>query len=714
VAARRAGTGRLDGVKAWRHRTSSARRQARDITPTFAGFNHSGDSMLRRMLVLLFVTSSLHAQAGERSPTIDNLLSLTAVSSPRLSPDGQRVAYLVTGTDWQQDAFVAQLYVHDRRSGVTQQLTRHETGVSQVQWSPDGKWLTFASSRVDQKPQLFALSIDGGEPVRLTNASGGVGAYEWRADASALAFTSSPSAADRKSRDSTLGGFEVVRRDYAMQQLYTIDLAAALTTPQSGTLRTPAAMTYSVGSFAWSPDGSRIAFSSTTFPDAPNANSADIRVLTLADNSVRDVVTQPGADDSPHWSPDGSQLVFSTAMGEVRTNYFRNARLAIVSATGGDVRPITLTFDEQPGFVEWGPRGVYFAGLQKTASHLYVADPSTGAIARVTGPDGGSFTGFSLDRARAAVAFVVSSPATLPEIAVSPLESFAPRTITNMSAQVASWKLGVREVIRWKSRDGAEIEGILVKPRDFDPARRYPLLCVIHGGPTGIDRPTLPDARYYPIDAWVNRGALVLKVNYRGSAGYGERFRALNYRNLGVGDAWDVISGVDALVARGWVDRNRVASMGWSQGGYISAFLTTSSTRFVATSVGAGISDWRTYYYNTDITPFTINYLGADPVADPAIYAKTSPVDYVRNARTPTLIQHGELDRRVPIANGYQLRQALEDRNVPVEMIVYKGFGHGITKPKSQRAVMQHNLAWFNHYIFGDARPDFTRGSVAP
>ena len=668
--------------------------------------------MLRRALTLaalVAVTSPLHAQAGDRTPTIDNLLSLKAAGSPRLSPDGQRVAYLLTTTDWQQDAFVAQLHLHDLRTGTTQQLTRHEAGVSQVQWSPDGRWLSFISSRVEQKPQLFALSIDGGEPVRLTNAAGGVTAYDWRADGAAIAFSSSPSAAERKARDTTLGGYEVVRRDYAMQQLYTIDVAAALLAPQAGVLRTPAVPRYSVGSFAWSPDGSRIAFSSTTFPDAPNGNTADIRVLTLADNSVREIVTQPGADDNPHWSPDGSQLVFSSAMGEVRANYFRNTRLAVVSATGGTIRPITTAFDEQPGFVEWGARGVYFSGLQKTASQLFVADPATGAITRVSGPDDGMYAGFSLDRTQGSAAFVVSSPTALPEVAVSSLATFAPRPITQLSAQVTAWKLGTREVFRWKSRDGADIEGILIKPRDFDPSRKYPLLCVIHGGPTGIDRPTLPDARYYPVDAWVNRGALVLKVNYRGSAGYGERFRALNYRNLGVGDAWDVISGVDALVARGWVDRERVASMGWSQGGYISAFLTTSSTRFVATSVGAGISDWRTYYYNTDITPFTINYLGADPVADPAIYAKTSPVDYVRGAKTPTLIQHGELDRRVPIANGYQLRQALEDRGVPVEMVVYKGFGHGITKPKSQRAVMQHNLGWFNHYIFGDPVPDLTR-----
>ncbi|MDQ3419874.1 MAG: prolyl oligopeptidase family serine peptidase, partial [Acidobacteriota bacterium] len=282
------------------------------------------------------------------------------------------------------------------------------------------------------------------------------------------------------------------------------------------------------------------------------------------------------------------------------------------------------------------------------------------------------------------------------------------------SEQAKPFVLGTRELISWKSTDGTPIEGVLIKPANFDPSKKYPLLCIIHGGPTGIDRPALlaPDARYYPSDIWVGRGALVLKVNYRGSAGYGEAFRQLNVRNLGVGDAWDVLSGVDHLVKKGWVDPQRVASMGWSQGGYISAFLTASSDRFKAISVGAGISNWATYYYNTDITPFTIQYLGDDPIDDPEVYQKTSPMSYIKKARTPTLIQHGELDRRVPIANAYELRQGLEDRGVKTELIVYKGFGHGITKPRSQRAVMHHNLAWFNHYLFGDPLPDLSALAV--
>ena len=260
-----------------------------------------------------------------------------------------------------------------------------------------------------------------------------------------------------------------------------------------------------------------------------------------------------------------------------------------------------------------------------------------------------------------------------------------------------------RERIEWTSTDGnAKIEGILITPPDFDPAKKYPLLVVIHGGPTGVDRTMLSPDRYYPVEQFVARGALVLRPNYRGSAGYGEKFRALNVRDLGVGDYADVISGVDYLIAKGWVDPAKVGAMGWSEGGYISAFITASSDRFRAVSVGAGISDWTTYYVNTDIHPFTRQYLQATPWSDPEIYRKTSPISYVKAAKTPTLIQHGGSDKRVPIPNGFELYQALVDLQVPVRMVVYPGFGHPIDKPKQQRSVMQENMSWFAHWIWGE------------
>jgi len=659
-------------------------------------------------LWIIIVPFAAAADEAKRVPTVDDLLLVKSVGGAKISPEGSRVAYTVSETDFKQDATVTHIWLADAATGRSFQLTQGDKSCSGPDWSPDGNWIAFTSSRGGDKSQLFLISPVGGEAVPLTNAETGVNGYEWSADGKSIAFTSTePVSKAAKDRKELLGDYDVVRREYTHTHIWTFDVAEALKTPQPGRQRTKG-KDFSVGSFAWSPDGTKIAFSATVNPDLIQGGTADAYVLNLADDTVKKIVAQPGPDSVLRWSPDGKQILLSSAMG--RTKYFAdNYRLALVPAEGGPVRSLTDAFDENPGFVDWTADGLYFGGMQKTAAHLFRLDPSTLKITRITEPDEFIGSAFSFSRDGHRMAFSSGSRTALAEIYVSDLP-FKPRALTNMTEQARNFILGTREVISWKSRDGTEIEGVLIKPADFDPSKKHPLLCVIHGGPTGVDRPLLlsPDVRYYPADIWAARGALILKVNYRGSAGYGEKFRKLNVRNLGVGDAWDVLSGVQFLVDKGWADPARVGCMGWSQGGYISAFLTTSSDRFKAISVGAGISNWATYYYNTDITPFTINYLGADPADDPRIYQLTSPMTYIKNAKTPTLIQHGELDKRVPIPNAYELRQGLEDRGVPVEMVVYKGFGHGINKPKSQRAVMQHNLAWFNHYIFGDPKPNLT------
>jgi len=651
------------------------------------------------------------AAAERRIPTIDDLLALEQVGAAQLSPDGSRVAYTVTRADFSEDAFVTQIWLVPSAGGEPLQLTRGSKSATSPKWSPDGRWLAFSSTRAGDKSQVFVIRPGGGEAVQVTKAETGVNDFQWSPDGSQIAYASTDAETEaRKDRKAHLGDYEVVRRDYQHAHLWTVALADALREPSAGTQRTKG-RDFHVMEFAWSPDGTRVAFSATANPDLIQGATSDIYVITLADDRVRKVVAQPGRDTGPLWSPDGTQIAFGSAMG--RADYYHaNSFVAVVPAEGGTPRSVTDEFDEDPTPIAWKADGVYFSGLRKTASHLFRVDPATGRITGVSAPQGLMARSFSLTREGHQVAFVAASPTALTEVFVSPVAAFAPRRLTSMTDQIRDLAVGTREVIQWKSQDGTPVEGVLVKPADFDPARKYPLLLQIHGGPTGIDRPALIDARYYPTDTWVGRGALVLKVNYRGSAGYGEKFRQLNVRNLGVGDAWDVLSGVDHLVAMGWVDPARVACMGWSQGGYISAFLTTSTARFAAISVGAGISNWATYYYNTDITPFTINYLGDDPADDPEIYRKTSPMTYIRQARTPTLIQHGENDRRVPIPNAFELRQGLEDRGVPVEMIVYKGFGHGITKPKAMRAVMQHNLLWFNHYLWGDPLPDLTTPDV--
>jgi dipeptidyl aminopeptidase/acylaminoacyl peptidase len=377
-----------------------------------------------------------------------------------------------------------------------------------------------------------------------------------------------------------------------------------------------------------------------------------------------------------------------------------------VDASGGTPTLVTTKFDEDAGLLAWRDEGIYFAAGQRTERHLFRIAPDGSGLKRLSSE--GWVLGSIAFAARAPeVAVTADRFDRYTEVYRSPLGELALDRVSDFDTQLSKFTLSRREVITWKSTDGAPIEGVLVKPHDFDPSKKYPLLFKIHGGPTGVDaqqKITGADRRYYAMERFAAKGALVLMVNYRGSAGYGASFRALNVRNLGIGDAWDVESGLDHLAAQGIVDETRVGTMGWSQGGYISAFLTThSSSRFRAASVGAGISDWMTYYVNTDIHPFTRQYLKADPWTDPEIYAKTSPITYIQRAQTPTLIQHGEKDARVPIPNAYELYQGLRDRNVPVRLAVYKGFGHGIDKPKSNRAVMTHNEEWFAKWIWGES-----------
>jgi dipeptidyl aminopeptidase/acylaminoacyl peptidase len=673
--------------------------------------------MTRRIARLSFLLTifivAITANAQHRVPNVDDLLTIKSVGGTQISPDGKWVAYTVGFGDFKQDAFINQIWLAESDTGKSFQLTRGDRSATNPLWSPDGQCLAVLSNRLEDKNQIFAISPLGGEAQQLTKSETPISNFAWSEDGQTIAYTATePVPQPLKDRKDYLGDYDVVREGYSYVHLWTLNVAEAMKAPMVGKQRTRK-KDFSIDSFAWSPDGSSIAFSATVNPDLIQGVTSDIYLLKLAGDSVKKIVDLPGPDTSPRFSPDGKQIVFSSAMGN-KVYFASNSRLAVVPVEGGKSNFITESFDENPGLVDWKTGGIYFTGLQRTASHLFRVEPTGGKIAKISAPDDLMAGSFSLTRSGDRMAFVAGSPTTMNEVFVSDTRKFAPKKLTNMTEQARGFTLGTREVISWKSQDGTTIEGVLIKPAHFDATRKYPLLCIIHGGPTGVDRPLLltPDSRYYPADIWAARGALILKVNYRGSAGYGEAFRKLNVRNLGVGDAWDVLSGVDYLINKGWVDKNKVACMGWSQGGYISAFLTTSSARFAAISVGAGISDWATYYYNTDITPFTINYLGNDPAVDPEIYQKTSPMSYIKSAKTPTLIQHGELDRRVPIANAYELRQGLEDRGVKVEMVVYKGFGHGITKPKSMRAVMQHNLAWFNHYIWGDPLPDFTAPEV--
>ena len=633
------------------------------------------------------------------APTVDQILSLKRVGSPEISPDGRWVAYTVRETNWDDNAYETEIWLADATGGAQRQLTNAKKSSQSPAWSPDGSRLAFISDRTDKR-QIYVINPQGGEAEALTSLEDGVSNFSWSPDGRTIAYSATePKTAAIKDRDKKYGEFQVVEQDHRMTHLFAIDVATRAT-------RTLTSGAFTVGSFAWSPDGKSIAFDQRVNPELKNGGSADISVVTVADASIRKLVTQDGPDTNPVWSPDGSRIAFMTAMANPAF-FYANSLIATIPAAGGAPTVLSSAFDEDPQIVSWKPSGLFFAASARTYAYLYKLDPQSKAITKLPAPDQTVNSGFSLSKDGQAIAFLRADARAMSELYVVSGLSRTPqeKKLTDMSAQTASWVTSGLEVVSWKSQDGAAIEGILHKPIDFDPSKKYPLLVVIHGGPTGVSRAVPFTSTIYPIDVWVPRGVLVLEPNYRGSAGYGEKFRALNVRNLGVGDAWDVLSGVDSLIAKGIVDPARVGTMGWSQGGYISAFLAThDAARFKAISVGAGISDWMTYYVNTDITPFTRQYLKATPWDDPEIYAKTSPITYIKQAKTPTLIQHGATDQRVPLPNAFELYHGLQDNHVPTRLIVYQGFagvGHGPSKPKSNRATMDHNIEWFDQYMFG-------------
>jgi dipeptidyl aminopeptidase/acylaminoacyl peptidase len=628
---------------------------------------------------------AVRAQAPP-APGIDAVINLKRVGAPALSPDGSRVAFTIRETNWDDNAYETEIWIADAASGEARQLTAAAKSSLQPAWAPDGRTLGFISDR-DGKRQIYRIDVTGGEAEKLTSHDEGVNAFAWAPDGASLAFTATDAPSEAmKAREKSWGEVRLEDEDLRYTHLHVITLAPRAT-------RALTAGAFVVGAFDWSPDGTRIAFDHRVSSDAGEGGSADLSVIDVASGVRTPLVTQAGPDTNPRWSPDGTRIAFVSAMAKP-FYFYQNSELAVVTPGSPAITSLSQELRRGPVAhrVDAGGRAVL-----GVAAHLHgalLARPGHSCGAPHLAHDRWIGSQFSVSNDGARVAFVGAGPTEFPDVYTGAVTALGQaRRVSDTRAQVAAWPAHTREVVRWKSQDGADIEGVLHKPADFQAGRRYPLLVVIHGGPTGVSRPVpYGSASFYPIDGFLSRGALVLEPNYRGSAGYGEAFRSLNVRNLGIGDAWDVLSGIDHLVGQGLVDRDRVGSMGWSQGGYISAFLTTRhADRFKAISVGAGISDWMTYYVNTDIHPFTRQYLKATPWDDPKIYADTSPMTYIKQAKTPTLIQHGDQDARVPVPNAFQLYQGLRDQNVPVRLSLFKGFGHGLTRPKANRAAMEQN-----------------------
>ncbi len=457
---------------------------------------------------------------------------------------------------------------------------------------------------------------------------------------------------------------------------------------------------FNIHEFDLSNDGEKVVLMAAPSPNMRDFMKRDLYILAIKERKLQKLNRNKLLEGNVYFSPEGDKVCYTASIREkdyYKTRIQENT-LEIYEMNNGNVIHPLNDNDSTVMPIRWTERGILIRWQDKT-NYLIGLLSNNGTVK----PLGDKVDGFIMN------AFITKDGQHLAYNRALTNETFEiyldDEKITNENSFFHDKLKSIREIVTWKSSDGTEIEGVLSTPVNYDSTKKYPLLVVVHGGPAWASFPIYSDCfnEKYPIEPFIERDFIVLEPNYKGSSGYRNEFLKASYRELANTNYDDILSGVNKLVEKGMVDEEKVGIMGWSNGGYIAAFCSTFSSRFKAISVGGGITNWSTHYVHTDI-PYSMRmYLGNNPWDDPDVYAKTSPMTYIKSACTPTLIQHGDKDERVPITNAYELYQGLKDMEVETELVVFKGMAYSSNQPQINATIMNQNLIWFSHYLLGES-----------
>jgi dipeptidyl aminopeptidase/acylaminoacyl peptidase len=665
----------------------------------------------------------VNANAAQKQAISTLLETLSRTRVPRqtaISPDGRIVAWIAPVANLGNRISVRRLNAVEASTQVISLsiASPGEPACSEgdVAWSPDSKQIAFVSDcATPGQQQVFVSNVDfdpsnsreASVPWRLTSLKGYIHDLAWSPDGKRIGFlfvenaTRPPGAlAAMKPAIGVISASTMAE----VQRIAMLDVPAVGRQLPKITQVTPASL--HVYEFDWSPNSTDLAYIAAAPPGEDNWWVAQLYVQTLGNGTPHSILKPTMQIAEPRWSPDGKTIVFIGGLmsdyGETGGDIYR------ISSTGEELRDLTPDRKSSPAWPHWvDSRHLGFTEIVDGQARYSIIDPATGVeekSAQVMFPatisDGVRRFSLSFSKSNGVgtvVAMIKSSFNEPPEVWAGPLNHLSQITHFNDSL-TRDW--GRTQSLTWNN-EGFRVQGWLIYPKNYDPHKKYPLILWVHGGPSNQLLPhwPLPLTSYNPPIAFSTLGDFVFMPNPRGSFGEGEAFTAANRKDFGYGDLRDLLAGVDVVTKQMPIDPNRIGITGWSYGGFMTMFAVTQTHRFRAAVAGAGISDWKSYYGENSIDQWMIPFFGASVYDNPAVYAKSSAINFIKNAQTPMLIVVGDRDGECPAPQSFEMWHALQTMHVPVELVVYPNEGHGFSKPSDERDVLERAVSWFDKYM---------------
>jgi dipeptidyl aminopeptidase/acylaminoacyl peptidase len=581
------------------------------------------------------------------------------------------------------------VYIAQLGGGVRLRLTAGTGGPNYDEenpvWSPDNRNVAFLSdARSRGQLQVFVAFADGRNARRLTNLRGNVQQLTWSPDGNKLAVLYIPSA--HRNAGATAPG----ARDVGVIGSVVDEQRLAIADAGTGAVRFLTPQDKYVYEYGWSPDGRQIAVTYATGNGDNNWWVARLARVDVATGAMHDLLAPDYQIDDPQWSPDGSHIAI---IGGIMSDFgSTGGDVYLVNAVTGATRNVTPNAAISAQSLRWNDA----ASLDVVAHvagemHLMHLNVSNGELATLTArPE--SLWSWSSARSGSIVALVRASFEDPPELWAGAPSSLRQISHSNSGA---TRLYGKAVSLHWKS-EGFNVQGWLIYPLHYDARQHYPMVTVIHGGPSAE---TVPSFGSRNEAALSSRDYFVFLPNPRGSFGQGEAFTRANVKDFGYGDWRDDLAGIDAALKAAPIDPNRLGLMGWSYGGYMAMWGETQTSRFKAIVAGAGVVNWQSYYGQNKIDQWMIPFFGASVYRDPAVYARSSPITFIERSRTPVLILQGERDEEVPAPQAFEFWHAMETLGVPTKLIVYADEGHGMRKIADQIDVITQTVGWFDRYL---------------